>query len=324
MRMKVLIVANYNPGRFSPFVVEQVESLKKLGIDFDFFGIVGKGPLGYLKNLPALKRKIKEWKPDLIHAHYGLSGLLATLQTKVPVIVTYHGSDIHSGGLVQKLSTLAMKRAAHNIVVARHLKDMIGNVPRCAIIPCGVDDHIFYPISRTEARKTLGWSMDKRYVLFAGAFDREVKDPELAQGAVSSINDCELVELKGYNRQQVNILLNAADCLLMTSHNEGSPQIIKEAMCCGTPIVSVDVGDVADVCGDIEGCYICKPDVTKLKRAIFAAFAFAGKTSGPEIVRQKQLSIDNVGESVLSIYRRVLKVVEKDTEEPRSSNEVNC
>lgn len=304
--MKVLIVANYNPGRFSPFVVEQVESLEKLGIEFDFFGIIGKGPLGYLKNLPALKRKIKEWKPDLIHAHYGLSGLLATLQNKVPVIVTYHGSDIHSGGLVQKLSKVAMKRAAHNIVVARHLKDMIGNVPRCSIIPCGVDDHIFYPISRTEARKALGWSMDKRYVLFAGAFNREVKNPQLAKDIVASVGDCELIELNGYTRPEVNLLMNACDSLLMTSRNEGSPQVIKEAMCCGTPIVSVDVGDVADVCGDVDGCYICKPDVKDLKKAIISAFAFAGETSGPEIVRQKQLSMDNVARKVLAIYKSFL------------------
>lgn len=78
--MKVLIVANYNPGHCSPFVVEQVDSIRKLGVEFEYFGIVGKGPFGYLKNLPKFKRKIAEFKPDLIHAHYGLSGLLATLQ----------------------------------------------------------------------------------------------------------------------------------------------------------------------------------------------------------------------------------------------------
>ncbi len=57
--MKVLIVANCNTGHFSPFVVEQVDSLHRLGVEFEYFGIVGKGPLGYLKNLSALKRKIK-------------------------------------------------------------------------------------------------------------------------------------------------------------------------------------------------------------------------------------------------------------------------
>lgn len=306
--MKALIVANYNPGHFSPFVLEQVESLKHLGVDFDFFGIVGKGPLGYLKNLPALKRKIKEYKPDLIHAHYGLSGLLATLQRKIPVVVTYHGSDIHSGGLIQKLSKLAMKRSVYNIIVAQHLKDMVGEVNNCSIIPCGVDDKTFYPMSMCDARKRLGWSDSKRYVLFAGAFDREVKNPQLAKAAVASIDNCELIELKGYTRQQVNILLNAVDCLLMTSNNEGSPQIIKEAMCCGTPIVSVYVGDVVDVCGGIEGVYMCKPNTSELKNAVISSFGFQKKTAGPHLVKQKRLSLDKVGEMILEIYKAVAQV----------------
>lgn len=306
--MKVLIVANYNVGHFSPFVLEQVGSLRNLGVEFDFFGIVGKGPLGYLKNLPALKRKIKEYKPDLIHAHYGLSGLLATLQGEVPVVVTYHGSDIHSGGFIQTLSKLAMKRSAYNIIVAQHLKDMVGEVSNCSIIPCGVDDETFYPMVKLDARKQLGWSDSRRYVLFAGAFDREVKNPQLAKAAVASIDNCELIELKGYNRREVNLLLNAADCLLMTSRNEGSPQIIKEAMCCGTPIVSVYVGDVADVCGGTEGVFMCNPDIFEIKNAVISSFGFGKKTAGPHIVKQKRLSLGKVGERILEIYKAVAQV----------------
>ena len=36
-----------------------------------------------------------DFKPDIIHAHYGLSGLLANLQRSIPVVTTYHGSDIN-------------------------------------------------------------------------------------------------------------------------------------------------------------------------------------------------------------------------------------
>lgn len=305
--MKALIVANYNTGRFSPFVVEQVESLKKLGVEFNFYGIVGKGPFGYLKNLPRLKRKIREFKPDLIHAHYGLSGLLATLQKRVPVVVTYHGSDIHSGGFIQKLSKLAMKRSAYNIIVAQHLKDMVGEVPNCTIIPCGVDDKIFSPMDRCDARKRLGWTDSKRYVLFAGAFDREVKNPQLAKDAVASIDNCELIELKGYTRQQVNILLNAVDCLLMTSHNEGSPQIIKEAMCCGTPIVTVNVGDVADVCGGMEGHFICTFDPQDVSDQLKKALAFNNRTQGRDRIFEIELTNNQVAKRVLKVYQKILQ-----------------
>lgn len=307
--MKVLIVANYNPGRFSAFVTEQAESLRRLGIEVEYFGIIGKGAFGYLKNLPALKKKIKECNPDLIHAHYGLSGLLATLQTKVPVVVTYHGSDIHKGGIVLLFSKLAMYRADYNIIVADHLKKIAKVKQRVSVIPCGVDDKTFFMINKQEARTLLNWNRNMRYVLFAGAFDREVKNPALAKAVVSGIKDCQLIELKGYSRQQVNLLLNAADCLLMTSHNEGSPQIIKEAMCTGTPIVTVNVGDVEDICSNTKGCYICNPDVVELRHAVESAFTRTGKTTGPEVIKQKLLSIDNVAEIILRNYNDVVKRV---------------
>ena len=69
--MKILIVGNYNPGHFSPFVVEQMQALRLQGVLVDTYGIVGKGLLGYLQNIKGIKRKIDEFKPDLIHAHYG-------------------------------------------------------------------------------------------------------------------------------------------------------------------------------------------------------------------------------------------------------------
>ena len=88
--MRILIVASYNKNYFAPFILEQVEALTNEDCEISFFGLQGKGIRGYLKNLPSLKRKIKEFHPDVIHAHYGLSGLLANLQREVPVITTYH------------------------------------------------------------------------------------------------------------------------------------------------------------------------------------------------------------------------------------------
>jgi teichuronic acid biosynthesis glycosyltransferase TuaC len=100
--MKVLIVASYNYGKYSPFVSEQAG----LNIQIDYFPVKGKGVFGYLKNRKGLLFKIEEYHPDIIHAHYGLSGLLANLQREVPVVTTFHGSDIHSGGIWLLLSKM--------------------------------------------------------------------------------------------------------------------------------------------------------------------------------------------------------------------------
>lgn len=310
--MKVLIVANYNTGSFSPFVVEQVDSMRPLGIEFDYFGIVGKGSSGYLKNLPALRRKIKEFKPDVVHAHYGLSGLLATLQRSVPVVVTYHGSDIHGGGLNLMLSRLAMRRAAKNIIVSKPLQKIAGYNKNVEIIPCGVDDATFHPMDKAQVRENLGWDSDGKYILFAGAFDREVKNPKLAIDAVSQIEGCKLVELKGYSRKEVCELLNASDCLLMTSHNEGSPQIIKEAMLCGTPIVSVPVGDVGDVSDGVDGCYIVPRNIDEIKQACNKALRYNRKTNGRDIMLTKKLALHHIALKIHDIYNQVIFIELKD------------
>lgn len=305
--MKVLIVANFNPGKFSPFVTEQVDSIKKLGIEFDFYGVIGKGAIGYLKNLPALKHKIAKYKPDLIHAHYGLSGLLANIQRSVPVVTTFHGSDIHEGILNLLLSRFAANLSKKNIFVANHLKLMARSPKNSVVIPCGADNEIFYPITKQEARNELGWTQEDKIVVFAGAFDREVKNPNLAIDAINKLHGVRLIELKGYSRTEVNKLLNAADCLLMTSHREGSPQIIKEAMLVNLPIVTVAVGDVNDTLNGAYNCTVAQPDSDSLATAILNILSNPTRTNGRELIKQKGLTVNQVAQRVKKVYDSVLK-----------------
>ena len=306
--MKVLIVGNNKSGQFSPFVTEQVNALKKLGVEFDFYGVDGKGASGYLSNLSPLKKKIHEYQPDLLHAHYGLSGMLANLQRSVPVVTTYHGSDIHSKGLNLSMSKITARYSAYNIFVSPWLLELSGyhGENKC-IIPCGVDTTTFTPIERAEARKVLGLDDNEQIVLFAGAFDNEVKNSPLAKKAVSLVPDVKLVELRGYTREQVNLLMNAANCLLMTSHREGSPVVIKEAMACGTPIVSVDVGDVKDVTFSVNGCYISTYDANDVAAHISQALTFKGKTNGPQCIVEKGLSNEIVAKRILKVYQTVIE-----------------
>ena len=306
--MKILIVANHNTGSFTPFIVEQVNALRSMGVEVDFFGVHGKGVSGYLSNLPSLKAKIRECKPDLVHAHYGLSGLLANLQRKVPVVTTYHGSDIHSKGLNLFLSRISIRLSAYNIFVSKGLLKISGyQGSNQIVLPCGVDAHAFYPLERAEARKRLGWDTDAKYALFAGAFNNEVKNSQLAKAAIARIPDAQLVELRGYSREQVNLAMNAANCLLMTSINEGSPVVTKEAMACGTPIVSVDVGDVKDTTADVDGCYITSYDESEIANSLKKAFAFQGKTQGRDFIFQRGLVNEQLVKELLSIYQLVKK-----------------
>lgn len=305
--MRILIVANYNPGRFSPFIVEQIESLRKIGVEIDTYGIVGKGMFGYLRNVIGIKKKICEFRPNLIHAHYGLSGLCANLQRQIPVVTTYHGSDIHSGGWILELSKLAMKLSVYNIYVSHELLEMSGYKKSNAFVQsCGLNLDVIHVIPKEEARKQLGLELGKKYGLFSGSFDNKVKNYPLAKAAIALLPEVNLIELKGYSRQEVNILMNAADYLLMTSHREGSPQVIKEAMACNTPIVSVDVGDVEEVVGNTNGCYIAKRDPEDIANKIQQVLAFNSKTNGRQRVINLNLNNELVAKRLLDIYNNVI------------------
>lgn len=291
------------------FVYAQGCALERIGCSVDYFPVVGKGISGYLKAIPQLRRKIHEYQPDVIHAHYGLCCLLANLATRrVSVVSTFHGSDINVNS-VRPLSKAAMRLSAWSIFVSRRTMHIVHADMRTntSLIPCGIDLSDDQLQTRSEARKALGWNVSDKKILFAGAFDNAVKDPGLAKASVALLNGVELVELKGYNRQQVNTLMCACDCLLMTSRTEGSPQVIKEAMACGCPIVSVDVGDVAERADGVEGCYVIPTREPKdIAAALEKALMFKGKTNGREQVISAGLTNDQIAAKLMDIYQKVI------------------
>ena len=306
--MRILIVASYNTNRFAPFILEQAEALQKLGSEIEWFGIRGKGIFGYLKAMPNLRAKIRECKPDIIHAHYGLSCLLANFATRrIPIVSTYHGSDINEPK-VFPLSKAAMSLSAWNIFVSQRNVDIAKPRNKYSLIPCGVSLSEEQLLSRSEARKIIGWSTSDKKILFAGAFDNTVKDPELAKASVALLEGVELIELKGYNRQQVNTLMCASNCLLMTSRTEGSPQVIKEAMACGCPIVSVDVGDVAERIEGLEGCYIVPSREPKdIAELLKNAIDFEKKTNGRKKIIKDGLTNELVAKRIMEVYENIIR-----------------
>ena len=304
--MKVLIVANRNRGQFAPFVAEQAQALAVEGIEVTWFGVIGHGITGYLRNLPRLIQTIRREHPDLVHAHYGLCGLLACLQRRVPVVTTYHGSDINTPR-IRRLCRLALRRSKCNIFVSEPLKALAGDSFNPCVIPCGVDLDAFPPVGRDEARRQLGLDPARHYVLFASAFDNSVKNAPLAQRAMQQVPQAELLELKGYTRQEVALLLRAVDCLLMTSTHEGSPQVVKEALACGTPIVSVPVGDVPRLIEQVEGCHIAHPDPDDIAAKLLQAIAFEGYTQGRDRITLLGLNNKLIAQHLTTIYAKITR-----------------
>ena len=314
--MKVLIVSSVNGGQASPFVYEQVESIKRFGVEFEYYNVLGKGSSGYLRNVWPLKTKIKSYQPEIIHAHYGLSGMLSLLaKGRVPLVTTFHGNDINSlhplntlkPNWNKMLSRLVHFGDNHSIFVTEDIANQINAKSfNSDIIPCQVNLDIFYPVDKDVARKELNLLPGKRYVLFSSSFLTPIKNYPLAKQACLHFDNLELIELTGFSRHEVNLLLNACDLALITSYNEGSNQFLKEAMACNKPIVSTKVGDSTLIFGNTDGCYITKPDPEDVINNIKKALDF-GQTNGRNRIIELGLDSDTISRRVLEVYKKTLK-----------------
>lgn len=304
--MRVLIVARYKERGYAPFVAEQVVALEQTGVECQYFPMRNKGIKGYLQELPELREAIRQFNPDIIHAHYGLCGLLANLQRRVPVVTTYHGSDINNPSVLW-FSRIAMRLSAYNIFVSQKNIDQAKPRKKYALIPCGITLDDYPIIEKDAARVHMGFSQDKKYILFGGAFDNAVKNAPFAKAVVALLPEAELIELKGFSRDQMAVLMQAVDVLLMTSFSEGSPQVIKEALATGCPIVSVNVGDVQERVKNVEGCWIVERDIEETVKSILLAFAFGKRTDGRAAIVRDRLTNSEIASQIKDIYFKALE-----------------
>ena len=305
--MKVLIVCSCTSGQISgPFIEEQVNSLKKLEVEFDYFLIKGKGIKAYIKSYFRYIKKIWRSDYDLIHAHYGFSGLMASCQFIKPVITTFHGSDIN---IIKnrKYSKTAYIFSRFSIFVDINMPEKIGAKRKFAIIPCGTDINIFYALEKEFCRQKLNIAKDIKIALFSAGFNEQSKNYPLAKIACEGINELTLLELKGFSRDKVNLLLNACELLLVTSVTEGSPQIIKEAMACNCPIISTDVGDVKIRIKGVENCYITSFNSEEISEKIQCVLSLDKRTNGRIKLVEEELDMGSVAKKIFNIYKFIIK-----------------
>ena len=255
----------------------------------------------------------------------------------VPFVLTVRGSDLEvlARSDPQREPIVRTLRAASAVVavaqsLARHAIDLGAARDRVHVVPNGVDVNRFRPLDRTEARERLGLPASDRIVLAVARLD-PVKGLDLLIEAVAALRsraDALPVSLHlvgdGPERRALEeriaglgagdfVTLHgaalpehlpswyaAADVVALTSHSEGCPNVVTEALACGRPVVATAVGGVPDLVRDGENGFLIPsrdPAVAaeRLGRALDHAWnadaiAARGRRSW-EVVADEQLRI---------------------------------
>lgn len=312
--MKVFFVASGNKKfGVSSFVASQAKSLEKAGVDITVFPVVGHGWKGYASNLPKLRKTIRQVNPDLVHAHYTTCGLLASLVTRKPIVVSVLGSFPDPKAFKLKWVRFFIRHIwIRTIAKSRRTANQIG-LPWIHVIPNGVNLEQFKPYPFDESRKALGFDDEHKYVIFVSNPERSEKNYKLARTAVMQLNDpaVQLVPVFDKPHDEVVRYMSAADALILTSVSEGSPNVIKEAMACNCPIVSTDVGDVRERLEGLEGCYVADGDSMdrdsiELARSVSdklrLALSFNRRTKGRDKLIQDRITTTDIADRLSSIY----------------------
>ena len=203
------------------------------------------------------------------------------------------------------------------------------------VIPIGVDVTVFKPADKSLLRKKYGFSDRDRIALFVGRLEKEKnvdfflrvcnaasKEIPSLKVVIAGTGSClfALVELQHeLNFNEVTFLgeienklvpeiINLADVLALCSEYEGSPTVIKEALACGVPVISNDVGDAREVLKDIPGCIIAEKETDPYSKGIVRILS-----SNPAKYLYKYalpFSYDIVYAKVITVYLKARQIKE--------------
>lgn len=320
LRVLVLTAMYPTPERpaFGTFVQEQVDSLRKAGIDVEVMCFTGGHSFrNYIRAGIALRKRLRSERFDLIHAHYGLVALPALMQLSCPVVVTYHGSDLigeigPKGGytFAGRLKVILCKalgyRVTQRIIVAELLRTKLWP---STLIPMGVDMELFRPRPRDQVRKQLDLDPMRKYIVFVANPGNRRKRFDLAKAAVELVAadhpDVELLPVFKATHDQVPLYMNASNVLILTSDHEASPCVIKEALASNLPIVTVDCGDVVERIAGVDGAFLCERDPNDIAAKLRAALAFDGPTNGREMVAA--ISLEATARQTIAVFESAMR-----------------
>lgn len=325
--MKILFVTNLYPTIDSPdygiFTKDQILSTLENGVTGDvlFINAREKGIGEYFKALNRIHNIYKDY--DLIHCFHGLSLIVTFLASKKkPILISFLSElkfeSFNKNKSIHKIFTLSYNAIIKSKRVFSIFKNKIPEhliLNNCSFyLPNGVDLSVFYPVNRETACSVLNLDPDKTYILFVSSKDRFrlekrydifSKTLQILKDNSKDLNIEELV-LSNVPREQCIYYFNAASVHLLTSDYEGSPNSVKEAMSCNTPVVSTDVGNVKKMFNGASNCFISPQDP-----AILAEYVLKAIIDPPYDLRnvliENKLTVQDKTNELVDIYRKIIE-----------------
>jgi teichuronic acid biosynthesis glycosyltransferase TuaC len=334
----VLVVTNGWPNddddSYCVFIKRQTEALVEQGVRCDVLFIRGyRSALAY----PLAALRLAAWslrsrrRYRLVHAHSGEGALAAAFYRRAPLLVSYLGDDLL--GTPDLYGHVSFPWRVRRAVVRQHARlaratitksrEMEAALPtavrgRNTVLPNGVDTDVFRPQDRAAARRELGWPHEAPVALFAANPCVPRKRFWLAEAAVEyarkELDDLRLEIAYGVTPDRMPLLMNAADCLLLTSSIEGSPNVVKEALMCNLPVVATAAGDVTELLEAVSPSFVCESSDVALGRALVECVRRRQRSDGRE--RSARLDGAVVAGRLLELYADLAPDVRLESDEP--------
>ncbi|MBN1823326.1 MAG: glycosyltransferase family 4 protein [Endomicrobiales bacterium] len=327
------------------------------GVEVFRLGIALNNRIGslvyFISGLSWLARRLREF--DVVHAHVAtVAGVIAAVCTMVfrkPSVLKVAGSRNTGDVAIAKRSwhgRMKLSFLAKNITffvcpsaeVAEELKKTGVEESRIGIIPNGIDNAEFYPLSKEEKgrmRAKLGLPEKSRIFLYAGRLEKGkgIEDLIVAWGRLEQekgtdgkdlvvIGDGRLMEktkllasglknviFTGW-KTETKEYLQSGDSFILPSYGEGMPNSLIEAMACGLVCIASDIGGISEMISDGENGLLVRPgDSDGLYGAICRVLELGDENEISKNARKHtvtNLGIGLVADRYIGLYNRLSAV----------------